>query len=1627
MKLRNYLTVAIIYLVVIAAALFLATLSMRAQGQGAAPNAQPAQAAPSPSSKPAFSLSTNRTYGTGERARVYINYQGVDYLDFRVYRVKDPLKFFKQLNDPHQIGEADKTEVAASYQQKPSLLERLRAFKLMVNNAIKRYFRRQLQRDTRVAFNQKFRGEDERTRLLETDYARVPLLNPSQLVTSWRERLSPLENEYDTRMVSLGKQEPGVYLVEAVNGDLRAYTIAVVTDLTMITKTMPGREMLVYAVDRQSGEPREGASVEVVEGKQVLAKGITDRNGLLKVKLAKAQVGQRDQAQEAEREAEGEEKDGYLAMAVWRDQFAISDLPLYYFGIFGEGFREDEETGEVTGYIYTDRPVYRPAQTVYFKGILRRLGENGYEMVQGRTVRVVIEDPNNAKLMERELPLSARGTFNGQVEIASGASLGGYRIVASVGGATVSSYFEVQEYKKPEYKVSISVPKKFASVGETVRFEIEAKYFFGEPVKNADVTYYIYRSRYYHPWWRSEGEAEGLDDEDADGDYEYYGYGNDMVKEGGGRLDADGRFSVEFQVPLPEEKDPWDYSYRLEAQVTDASRRTIEGKASFIGTRGNIVAFARPERYIYFQGDTARVWVRTSDYEGRPVSAKVTLLFVERRYERIEKQDENGYKYYEYRLKERDLGSAEVRTNAQGEASYDYRVPIMGAIDIKTVVREGDREIVSFGGYLWVADRNNQWADFAYQDYGSIRLVADKKSYQVGETAKVLALLPTDGAHLLVTTELLGIMTVRKIEAAGRAVMIEVPVESRYVPNVYLSLSYVKNGEFYSASKSLSVPARNKFLSLEIIPDKKEYKPREVASYTILARNADGSPAAGVEVSLGVVDEAVYSIRPESAVDIRRAFYGRRYNQVSTHFSTAYYLTGHSGDKPLQLTKNKTAYQLADFKNESQYAEPTIRKEFKDTAFWQPEVITGGDGKATVKVTLPDNLTTWRATARAVTSDTRVGSSIGRVVARKDLILRLETPRFMTEGDTVTLSGIVHNYLDADKSTQVSIQVTGADLLDQAMHTVTIPKQGEHRIDWRVTATQVGQVRLLAKALTDTESDAIEIPLEVVPHGLRQVKGRMTTVAEENAERNFSLDLPANAHPQARALRIEVAPSIAGTLFGALDYLTSYPYGCTEQTMSSFLPNVIVAQVLKGVRTTSIQSKESLDKKVRRGLDRLYDFQHGDGGWGWWRNDRTDPFMTAYVIDGLMMASRAGYPVETVRIAHGREKLKQMIVSNRAEDGRMIDPETHAYMVYALQASGEAEARYVNELFAKRGDLQPYGRALLALTLKLRGDGVRARQVAAEIEASASVNDFDAHWESKRRPMLDFTEENNLEATALSLKALAQLAPQSPLLPKVARWLVANRSYGYYWQSTKHTAFAIYALTDYLKVSKELSPDYTVEVYLNGEQVLARRITAADSPALVIERKGNTVNTTNQVRVVKNGRGVLYLASTLDYHTRDEEIAAQASSELKLAREYLRLRVSESGDRSKWALEPLTGEIRSGDLIVVRLRVQGAKAHYLMIEDPIPAGCEQIERVSGINLDYSEGRWSDWYNAREFRDQKSMIFLDYFDGDATFQYALRVQVPGQFRIAPARAELMYRPTVQANSSNARMKILERSP
>src|SRR5438552_4694391 len=396
---------------------------------------------------------------------------------FHSYHVNNPLFFFFKQKTAYEMGEKEKEAVSQGYGVRVSVLERAHSLKISLFSAVKDYVRTHLLKEHRETFNQKFRKEDEPTRtpLNVADYARVPLLNPEQKVKDWREKLPALDHDYDSRMISLGKQDPGVYLIEAVNGGMRAYSIAIVTNLTMVQKTTKDGKVVVYVVDRKSGAPHEGVSVEVARAKQTLANGTTDKTGVFKAEIKAPQSS--DQPPE-DVDPEAEPKNAYLIIARERDNFVISDVESFYFS--GEGGEDDAlSSNDLTSYIYTDRPIYRPAQKVFFKGILRQWGRNGYQLLDSKTVDVTIEDPNNGKIFEKELPLSTRGSFSGDIDLADEAPLGNYNITAAVGDAKSSGYFEVQEYKKPEFKVTVKGPKEFAAVGEKVKFTVSANYFFG--------------------------------------------------------------------------------------------------------------------------------------------------------------------------------------------------------------------------------------------------------------------------------------------------------------------------------------------------------------------------------------------------------------------------------------------------------------------------------------------------------------------------------------------------------------------------------------------------------------------------------------------------------------------------------------------------------------------------------------------------------------------------------------------------------------------------------------------------------------------------------------------------------------------------------------------------------------------------------------------------------------------------------------------------------------------------------------------------------------------------------------------------------------------------------------------
>jgi len=1522
-----------------------------------------------PSDQAYFSLSTNRTWAPGQKPTISVWGRNIRTLEFRVYRVSDPVKFFQTIQDAHSFG--------GRAPQVPHVTNWIESFHSWKHGAwanIRDFFRTQFTPKARTQIRD-WMLDRNRVPVQKGDtYAQVPVLNRQQLVATWRESVAQKE-AWESATVQVPVTDKGVYLVEATNGKLRAYTIVMINEIAVVTKTASGR-VLVFVTDRKTGAPIADAQVQFWTRNLPATTARTDADGLAETTISE------------------QKPEAAIVIAQVKDDFAVNTPGSYW-------MRSDSDAA-LTGYVYTDRPVYRPGDTVHYKIILRSRQHGVYQLPPAKQLTVEVRDATY-KVVSRTnaTPSADYGTIKGEYVVPPEASLGDYQLEVSSDSVRGTGTFYIEEYKKPEYDVRITTEAKRVLQGNPIRATIEARYFFGEPVAGAKVTWVLHKWRYW-AWdypqedeLQAESGGEGEEGADESGGEEVGRYGGEQETEKTGVLDADGRLKVE--IPTTPDSAKFDYTYRIEARVTDQSNREITGHGYVLGTYGSFYLQMRPDSYVYEAGGQARVTVEAFDYDKNPVATAFDFKVDEER----NQQPKNT------------VFTTSGRTDATGRAVITVPISKAGWFVAEARASTPENRQVENRTWLWVTSKAPGWA---WPSAAQIKIIPDQKTYKPGDTAHVLIL--TGGpAHVLVTTEGADLYSRRVVSTSGSSITVDVPILGTYSPNFFVNAVFLRDNEAHEGSKSVSVPPDEHKLQVQVQPSKPQYQPGEAASYTIKAADYTGKPVAA-EFSLGVVDEAIYSIHPEIATDIVKAFYGSTYNKVGTETSLTYYFHGEAGHRQMQLTDVRRSRALAQIKPE-RLVQPKIRKAFPDTAYWVADVRTDASGSAQVRFDFPDALTAWRATARGITKDTQVGSDVEKVIVRKNVMVRLAVPRFFRHDDEVTIGVLVHNYLTDAKTARVSLDVKGLTVIDGATRDVQVPSRGEVTVNWRVKAQKVASSTLLAKALTDVESDAMEITLPVEPYGVKQAIARSGSIGDGSSQHDETIVFPAPAELTSRKLELSVTPSIAGAIFGALEYLTSYPYGCTEQTMSSFLPNIVVAQAVKDLGLKTNIDNAELQKKIRAGIERLYTFQHEDGGWGWWQTDDTHVFMTAYVLAGLSEAKRAGYDVKDEALAKARQWLSAKFKS----DPKII-PDLRAYMAYALAESGDTSA--IAAVWDQRNDLSAYGAALLGLAM-LDAKDARAAELAPQIERAAQSNSEEAWWEQKRDPMLDFTADISAEATAYIVKFLSHVRPDSPLLPKAGVWLVTHRDEGWWWNSTKQTAFVIYGLTDYLKQSGELKPDYTVEVELNGRVVLSKRFTAAD--ALLLDRPllrldASQLAGSNKIVVRKKGTGRLYWSARADYWSDEKRLVNQGSFALNLAREYYRLTPTKQDNKIVYDMARVSGPLQTGDILAVRLTVSGSDWKYLLIEDPIPAGTEFIQNDQFYEL--KGGRptwWGSWYTRREYHDDRVAMFQSHFNrSQMEYFYLLKVVNPGLFRVSPARVQPMYQPAFQATSDGYTVEV-----
>jgi uncharacterized protein YfaS (alpha-2-macroglobulin family) len=661
-----------------------------------------------------------------------------------------------------------------------------------------------------------------------------------------------------------------------------------------------------------------------------------------------------------------------------------------------------------------------------------------------------------------------------------------------------------------------------------------------------------------------------------------------------------------------------------------------------------------------------------------------------------------------------------------------------------------------------------------------------------------------------------------------------------------------------------------------------------------------------------------------------------------------------------------------------------IRDNFTDVAYWNPYVITDANGEATVRFTIPDNLTTWITQAVAITTDTKVGESSQEILVSKPVIIRPVLPNILRIGDELSISTIAHNFTGEDRQFVNSIEMSNVQIEGSTTRSLLIGDSQLEEIFWNIKPTKEGVATLKTSLTSNTypEGDTVSIKVPVKEFGFFE---NDSFVGKGKSE--FKLRVYPDTKPSSSKAMLYVSGSLFGTLPPAIEYLLQYPYGCVEQTTSRFIPAVLFAEN-RSILQNKIQDKD-LPDIMKKGVERLYTLENRFGGWGWWYGN-TNPALTAYVIEYLKRSEAVGTNVPQEIYDTTRTGFENTL-------SNISSPSERIPYIYSLSLLGSPKGKIeITDFGTSTPDL-----VALGLLSNIRNGYTNKKTNGYDLLLTMATKEGDqTYWGSG-----DWWFYGSREAsTALALRALLKAgAPESDVAG--AANFLSNSRRGAYWQNTFATAQTIDALLEYTK-KYERNQNNSYKVYIDDKLVTAKTLNGIfDSHTISIDPK--EIKDGGVIRVEPEATN-LYTTLTLDQF-RTAQDSAPKSNGLVVKRNY-------------------TSTFGVGDIVDVVVRVENipADSRYLVIEDELPSGLSPInknfenERTEGYSDPYSYYYWG---GNREYTQNGVIESFSYISGNTMeMKYQARVISRGKFSAPPAKASLMYKPEINGRSGVHTIKI-----
>ncbi len=1271
-------------------------------------------------------------------------------------------------------------------------------------------------------------------------------------------------------------------------------------------------------------------------------------------------------------------------------------------------------------YLYTDKPIYRPGQDVFIKGI-HRIGYDGnYQIYQDKKINLKVWTSKGDTILNRDLELSDFGTFNTKIVLDGEAPLGTYRACV---GKYRCVYFDVQEYVPAAFQVKIHSDKEEYISKETINLDVEANYYFGVPLERGEVTYTIASQNYYF-------------DRYSDGYFNFgsrwywwpaAGYGDRFILRGKTSLDENGKAKISETLDLeklfPDKEDRKSKIIVVDVEVKNPQGRTVSAQKSFILHAGEFYIGLRPEKSFLAKNEKTIVGIKTVDIQGRPKKVKNVELDVYKVDWIWSKRlgADGGYQYHWE--KKRDLIKRfNFSTDRKGDYRQEFEMDQEGRYELEALAKDSKGNLV-FSTYNVYVYGKKQITVPPTKDT-KLEIEAEKTNLNVGDEASLIIESPCEQAKALISIERGKIFDYKIVDIEGSFYNYKFRIKEEYIPNIYVSvLLFSSKPEVKFGKVEFKINTERKKINVAVESNKTQYLPGEEVILDITATDYAGRPVSA-EFSIAVVDLSVLALKGNPKKNPLIFFYGGFPLTVSTASNLKNILV----EVPLP-TKGGGGM--------AQEAEGLARKkrgEFRETAFWSAVVRTNSQGKAQVKFVLPDNLTTWQTEAVGVSKDTKLGVGYREFLTKKKLMVVPLKPRFVVPGDDFYLGAKIFN--QTDKKQKLNVMFTSLTLLldnDQSIKNITIKPQETETVYFKVTASpkiKTGIHRFILSAKSDSLEDTVEQTIDVTRNNTYEVVASANyTTAQSSREYVF---LPEDIVKDRGELTIKSSATLAVFLPDALNYLIQYPYGCSEQIASKLnaiaivkrglnLPNISDKFQLKKV---IYQDREySVDELVEIGLSKLYHNQQGDGGFSYWRQGRSDFYLTIHVVETLNNLSLAGYNIDKERLQRAVDYLYRKITTDR----RLYrDKNTVIFTSYTLfRLPGFSGERYSglrrkiiqianDELFIN-DQINNTSLAYLAIVLSQKGFDLRLRdRIFTALENRIDIDARGAFLEQSRETYWRYWE-TPIKNTSLYLKALVATKSKNPIIDKTVRWLLNSRSKDGAWGSTNNTLSVIDALVDYLEWKKETEANFNLKILVNDqvkEDFEFRPDNILEQLKVEVAVPELKINDINIIEFLKNNRdrlhNSLYYDLALRYYLPADRIPPRDEG-FSITREFYRL---DDKENKTPLYKAKVGEVIRGHIQITVPKTRS----FVLVEDFIPAGMEIVNldlatEQKSLRLQEKELQNREFIpDFKELRDDRVVLFKERVSpGVYEFDYFIRVLIPGKFIHLPAIVSEMYFP------------------